>query len=79
MEKSKYIKFKVPLRQVSSEYVRFPCQLSFHQMLHTHLSKRDSKIGQLVADVPSGLNLTPTHVTLKKKKAEGLDAKCYTN
>jgi hypothetical protein len=29
---------KVTLGQVFSENVGFPCQFSFHQMLHTHLS-----------------------------------------
>jgi hypothetical protein len=30
-------------------------------MLHTHLSSGAGKIGQSVADVPSGLSLTPPH------------------
>jgi hypothetical protein len=44
---------------------RFPCQASFHRLLHTHhhLSSGASKIGQLVGDVPSGLSLTPLHPT----------------
>jgi hypothetical protein len=41
-------------------YGYFPYQFSFHRLLHTHyLSSRIGKIGQVVADVPSGLSLTP--------------------
>jgi hypothetical protein len=47
--------------QVFSKYFGFPCQFSFHQLLHTHhLPSEAGTIGQLVADVPSGLSLTPT-------------------
>jgi hypothetical protein len=51
---------KVALGQVFSEYFGSPCQFSFHRLLHTHhlLSGADT-IGQLVADVPSGLSLNP--------------------
>jgi hypothetical protein len=52
---------KVALRKVFSEYSGFPCQFSFHQMLHTHLLSGAGTIGQLVADVPSGLSITPPH------------------
>jgi hypothetical protein len=48
----------VALGQVFSEYFGFPCQLSFHQMFHTHLSSGAGTVGQLVADVLSGLSLT---------------------
>jgi hypothetical protein len=54
------------LGQVFSEYFGFPCQLSFHRLLHTHLSSGAGTIGQLVADVPSGLSLTPPQETKKK-------------
>jgi hypothetical protein len=54
-----FVVYKVALRQVSSEYFSFPCEFSFYQMLHTHLSSGACTIGQLVADVPSGLSLTP--------------------
>jgi hypothetical protein len=54
---------KVALGQVSSEYFGFPCQFSFHRMLHTYLSSWAGTIGQLVADVPSGLSLTPPQET----------------
>jgi hypothetical protein len=48
--------------------LRFPCQFSFHRLLHTHhLSSRAGTIGQLVTDVPSGLSLTPSQETKKKK------------
>jgi hypothetical protein len=56
------------LGQVFSKYFGFPCQFSFHQLLHTHnLSSRADTIGQLVADVPSGLRLTPPQKLLKRK------------
>jgi hypothetical protein len=42
----------------------FPCQLSFHRLIHTHLSSGAGTIGQLMADVPSGLS----HPTAKKLK-----------
>jgi hypothetical protein len=38
--------------QVSFKNLRFPCQFSFHQMVHTHLSSGPGTVGQLVADVP---------------------------
>jgi hypothetical protein len=44
--------------QVFSEYFGFPCQFSFHRLLHTHhLSSTAGTISQLVAEVPSGLSL----------------------
>jgi hypothetical protein len=55
---------KVALGQVSSKYFGFPCQFSFLQMLDTHLSSGVGTVGQLVADVPSGLSLTPSHENL---------------
>jgi hypothetical protein len=62
--RSDYVRFvvdRVALGQVFSEYFGFPCQFSFHQLLHTHnhLSSGAGTIGQLVDDVPSGLSLTP--------------------
>jgi hypothetical protein len=51
---------KVALGPVLSEYFGFPCQFSFHRLLHIHrLSSGAGAIVQLVADVPSGPNLTP--------------------
>jgi hypothetical protein len=49
----------------SSEFFGLFCQFSFHQMLHIHLSYGAGTIGQLVADVPSGLSLTPVQETKK--------------
>jgi hypothetical protein len=50
----------VALGQVFSEYFGSPCQFSFHRLLHTHhQSSGACIIGQLVADVPSGLSLRP--------------------
>jgi hypothetical protein len=43
-----FVMDKVALGQVSSEYFGFPCQLSFHQMLHTDLSSRAGMAGQLL-------------------------------
>jgi hypothetical protein len=55
------------LGHVFSEYFGFPCQSSFHQLLHNHhMSSGAGTIGQLVADVPSGLSLTPNQETKKK-------------
>jgi hypothetical protein len=65
---------KVALELVSSEYFGFPCQFSFHQMFHIHLSSGAGTVGKLLADVPSGLSLTPPHETgtrLKKEEVSG--------
>jgi hypothetical protein len=57
---------KVALRQVSSEYFGFPCHFSFHRLLHTHhLSSAGGTISKTVADVPSGLSLTPPQKSKK--------------
>jgi hypothetical protein len=63
---------KVALRQVSSEYFRFPLQFSLRWLIHNHhhLSSGAGTIGQLVADVPSGLHLTPPQETKTKTKAD---------
>jgi hypothetical protein len=58
---------KAALGQVFSEYYGFPCQFSFHQLFHTHLSPGAGTLGQMAADVPSGLSLTPPQETKKKK------------
>jgi hypothetical protein len=54
--------------QVFSEYFGFPCQFSFNRLLRIHydLLSGAGTIGQLVADVPSGLSLTPPQQTKKK-------------
>jgi hypothetical protein len=55
---------KVEMGQVSSEYFGLSCQVSFHRLHHTHhLSSGAGTIGQIVADVPSGLSLTPPQET----------------
>jgi hypothetical protein len=56
---------KVALGQVFSEYFDFTCQFSFHRLLHIHhhLSSGAGTIGQLVANAPSGLSLTPPQET----------------
>jgi hypothetical protein len=41
----------------------FPCQFSFNQVLHAHLSPGAGTIPQRVADAPSGLSLTPPQET----------------
>jgi hypothetical protein len=54
------------VKHVFSEYVGFPYQFSFHQLLHTHhLSSGAGTTGLTVADVPSGLSLTPPQETKK--------------
>jgi hypothetical protein len=60
----------VAVGQVFSEYFGFPCQFPFHRLLHIHhhLSSGAGTIGQIVADVPSGL-VSPHAKKLKKKKA----------
>jgi hypothetical protein len=58
---------KVALGQAFSEYFGFPCQFSFHRTLHIHLLPSGAgTIGQLVADVQNGLNLTPRQESNKK-------------
>jgi hypothetical protein len=46
----------------------FPSQFPFHQLLHTrhHLSSGTGTVGQVVADVPSGLSLTQPQEAKKK-------------
>jgi hypothetical protein len=54
-----FVRDKVALGNVFSEYFSFPCQFSFHWLLLTHhISSGAGTIGKLVADVPSGLSLT---------------------
>jgi hypothetical protein len=47
------------LGQVFCQYFSFPCQ-SFNQLLHTH--HHHLSIRKIVADVPSGLSLTPPKI-----------------
>jgi hypothetical protein len=59
---------KVALEQVFSEYFGFPCQFSSYLLLQTHhISFGAGTIGQLVAEEPSGLSLTPPQETKKEK------------
>jgi hypothetical protein len=65
---------KVALVHAVFEFFGFPCQFSFHRLLHTrhHLSSGAGirVIGQMVTDVPRGLSLTlPQEI---KKKLEVL-------
>jgi hypothetical protein len=56
---------KVALGQVFSEYLDFPCQSSFHQLLHNHphLSSGAGTIGQ---KWPQYKGLSPTQLAIKK-------------
>jgi hypothetical protein len=57
---------KVALERVFSEYFGFPCQSSFHQILHhNHLGQ--ATIGQSVAAVPGGPSWTPLPTKRIKK------------
>jgi hypothetical protein len=64
----RFVVDKVALEQVFSECFGFPCQLSYHKLLHTHhhLSSGAGTIGQIVAAVPSGLSLTQPQEETKK-------------
>jgi hypothetical protein len=64
-----FIEEKVAMGKLFSDYFRFPRKFSFHRLLHTHyhLSSIDSTIDQIVADVPSGLSLTPARKKLINK------------
>jgi hypothetical protein len=68
--RSGYVGFvvgKEALGQVFSEHFGFPCQFSFHQLLHTHhLSSEAGTMGQLVAEELSGLSLTRPQETKNK-------------
>jgi hypothetical protein len=63
---------KVAMGQDFSEYFGFPCQFSFHQLLHSHhhLSPGAGTIDETVVDMPSGLSLTPPGENKKKKIKE---------
>jgi hypothetical protein len=58
---------KVALVERFSEYFSFPCKFSFHRLLHIHhLSSGAGTLGQSVADIPSGLGLTPPQEAKKE-------------
>jgi hypothetical protein len=63
---------KVAQGQVVSEYFGFPCQFSFHQMLHTHhhTSSGAGTIGQTVVDVQSGVSLRKKKKKLDQRNSE---------
>jgi hypothetical protein len=63
----------VALGQVFSEYFGFPCQFSFHRLLHFrhHLSFGAGTLGQTMADVPSRLSLTPPEEEEEEEEEEG--------
>jgi hypothetical protein len=52
--------------QLFSEYFDFPCQFIFYQLLHAHHQSGAGKIGQILADIPSGLSHQP-HETKRIK------------
>jgi hypothetical protein len=55
--------------QIFSVHFGFSCQFSFLPLILTHhLSSWADTIGQLLADVPSGLSVTPPQETEEKKK-----------
>jgi hypothetical protein len=58
---------EVALGQVFSEYFGLPYVFGFHRLLHNHhhLLSAVGTVGQLVADVESGLSLTPPQETKK--------------
>jgi hypothetical protein len=62
----RFVVDKVALGQVFFECFGFLCQFSFNKLLHTHLSSGAGTTGQTVADVPSGLSLTPPQENKKK-------------
>jgi hypothetical protein len=51
----RFVVDEVVLGQVCSEYSCFPCQFSFHQILHIYISSEAGEMGTLMAGVPSGL------------------------
>jgi hypothetical protein len=63
---------KVALGQVFSEDFGFPCQSSFHQIIHHH-----NHLGHSVADVPGGRSLDSTphyakNFTVSRTGASGI-------
>jgi hypothetical protein len=64
---------EVVLGQVFSESFGFPCQSS-HRLLHTHNlpSSGAGTIGQIVADIPSGLKSHPTQRNTKDGEPQAI-------
>jgi hypothetical protein len=59
--RSGHVVDNVALVQVFYKYFGFSWQFSFHHILHLHLLSGAGTIGQIVANVPSGLSLTLPH------------------
>jgi hypothetical protein len=57
---------RVALRRFFPKFFGFPCQFSFRRRLHTYLSSGAGTVGQIEADVPCGLSLTPPHPNYRK-------------
>jgi hypothetical protein len=56
-----------PVPSCPPDFCKMRLNIILHRLLHTHhLSSVAGTIGQLVADVPSGLSLTPPQETKKK-------------
>jgi hypothetical protein len=68
---------KVALGRVFSEYFGFPCQSSFHQILHHHNHRGQATIGQSMAAVPSGTSWTPPPTKRIRKKVQYSPVNCY--
>jgi hypothetical protein len=52
------------LGQVSLDYFCFPCQFSFHRMLHTHLAFGAGTVDPRMRDVPRGIDFTPCELKI---------------
>jgi hypothetical protein len=61
---------KVVLGRVFSEYFGFPCQSSFHQILHHHNHPGQPTRDQSVAAVPSGPSRTPPPTKRKVRRKQ---------
>jgi hypothetical protein len=57
-----FVVYIVAMGQIFSKYFGFPCLFSFQWLLHSHylLSSGVGRLGQLVANIPSGLKSHPT-------------------
>jgi hypothetical protein len=56
-----YVTAKVALGWILSEYFGFPCQSSYHRILHSRLLSGAGTIDQLLADVASGVSFIHHH------------------
>jgi hypothetical protein len=61
-----FVVYKMALGHIFSGYFGFPCQYLFHLLLHIHhiLSCGAGTICKSVADVQSGLSVSPNHKKL---------------